>query len=552
VGILLRFDPLYTAAVLFPAALGAAVELLPPWMLLAPDYGYALVTPRLEKGWSANIKGRRGGPLANAPQCGVPPALRGEEWVRAAKVGDYERGELNICFIYNGLLGSGEKISLTLTVPELKRPEGIEDAVWKRIRRPYMNVWQPASDWMGKPAAAMVLANNVLSDPASLSLWYYSAPMHFWHEPLQGIDVSILLRHSLDFYIRHYCSPVGHMVAFGMHDLYVSCNANFLIAAWDYFKISGDLAWFRANIMKLNNLADYLIRRDIDDDGIIESYGSGNRGMLRNPDRADVWWEMVNFNYKNSWLNIVSYRAFLCFSEILKACGYDKGAARFEKAAGRIKERFYELFYNPQTGVIASWISLDGEMHDYAYTPINGMAVAYGLVPRDKAKGVMRRMLDLLAKSGFDAIHLGVPLNLLPIHPLDRIQPSIGPDGELDEQWIQHGGEDGSADFGKQVYNGSISPVQTWHFILGLQKAGFADEADAIINAMSGTAYCGGFHNGIVNCGYGGAEHLRWDGNTCGYEGYLADEWVFLTTAFTGNEESLKSFLGPVYVGSAE
>jgi hypothetical protein len=320
-----------------------------------------------------------------------------------------------------------------------------------------------------------------------------------------------------------------------------------LIAAWDYFKISNDIKWFKDHLETLHNVADYLIRRDIDADGIIESYGSGNSGMLRAPDAGDVWWEMVNFNYKNSWLNILSYRAFLCTAEILEACACGKEAIRFKRAAERIRACFFDLFFNPATGVIASWISLDGEVHDYAYVPINGMAAAYGLIPPDKVKDVMRRMLSLLEETGFDAIHLSLPLNLLPIRPQDRRQPNIGLDGEENPQFIQYGGTDGWDDFGRHVYNGSLSPVQTWHFILGLQRAGLMDEADRILGAMTDTACRGGFQNGIVDCGYGGAEHLLWNGNTCGYEGYLADVWVFLTASFTKNPDMLKRLLGPVY-----
>lgn len=288
VSLSLPFDQLYTATVLYPTTLGNKNECLPPWMILAPDYGYALITPSPKNGWSATIIGQRNYVKENAPLCGVASSLRAQEWIKASKVLDYKRGELDLRFTYHHILKPGAKIELKLTVPELLQPEGIDGTTWQQIRRPYMNVWQPNSSW-ANDALTMVLSNNVLSNPASLSIWYYSAPMHFWHKILPGIDMIILLKHSLDFYIKHYCLPTGQMIAFGRHDTYISTNASFLIAVWDYFKISGDKLWIEDNINKLSNLANFLIRRDIDDDGIIESYGSGNKGMLRDPDRADVW-----------------------------------------------------------------------------------------------------------------------------------------------------------------------------------------------------------------------------------------------------------------------
>jgi hypothetical protein len=32
----------------------------------------------------------------------------------------------------------------------------------------------------------------------------------------------------------------------------------------------------------------------------------------------------------------------------------------------------------------------------------------------------------------------------------------------------------------------------------------------------------GGFQNGVINMGPGGAEFMDWNGKPCGYEGYLA------------------------------
>jgi len=339
------------------------------------------------------------------------------------------------------------------------------------------------------------------------------------------------------------------MTAFGKHDIYISTNAHFLIACWDYWKSSKDIEWFKSNIEKLNIIANYLIDRDIDNDGIIESYGSGNAKTLRDPNRADVWWEMVNINWKNPWTNAHAYRAFLCFAQILDACKKPGGANRYRKAAERIKQEYYKLFYNPETGWICSWISLDGNMHDYCYVPINSIAIAYGLVPREEGEKILLKIMQKINDIGFNSYRLGVPLNLIPVHPDDRIQPSISADGienEIHAETLRAAGEDGSSDFGKHVYNGSIAACQTWHYLLALQEMGLNYEADRILGLMIDTANKGEFQNGIVNRGYGGAEHLRWDGKTCGYEGYLADHWVFLTAAFTRDKYFRELLLGPL------
>jgi hypothetical protein len=104
--------------------------------------------------------------------------------------------------------------------------------------------------------------------------------------------------------------------------------------------------------------------------------------------------------------------------------------------------------------------------------------------------------------------------------------------------------DDGTASFGKVAYNGIISPAQTFPYLLGLQAAGLDAEADRILEAMVRTAEAGGFQNGVVNEGWAGAEHRRWDGGTAGYEGYLADNWVFLLACLTREPELRAKYLG--------
>ena len=56
-----------------------------------------------------------------------------------------------------------------------------------------------------------------------------------------------------------------------MYDMYVSTGPSVLISAWDYWTISHDKPWLEKRIQELHLIADYLLRRDIDNDGLIES-----------------------------------------------------------------------------------------------------------------------------------------------------------------------------------------------------------------------------------------------------------------------------------------
>ena len=183
VRIALPINALLAAAVLIPAGLDPSNRGLGPWLLIAPDFGHLLVEAESPVAWFGINDGVRGGSSANAPQEGVDPRLRGQAWLDAVKLPAYKPGKLFLQFASEAPLGPGHLVTLRFRPQELSMPEGIPAHTWKRIRRAYLNHWQPCGTWCG-PERTMVLANNVLSDPASISLWFYAEPTVLYPQPL--------------------------------------------------------------------------------------------------------------------------------------------------------------------------------------------------------------------------------------------------------------------------------------------------------------------------------------------------------------------------------
>ena len=413
ISLTLPLNPLMTPTVALPAGFDAQGRSVGPWLVVAPNFGHLRVEAEPADGWTVVQSGTRGGGGPMGPFEGVDPRLRGQAWKDAVKDPGYSPGRLNLQFLPTKPLRAGSPLVLRFRPQELSTPEGVDRAAWKRIRRAYLNNWQPCGTWMG-PQASWVLANNSLSDPASCSLYFYAEPMLFWHQPVPGVDIQVLLRRSLDYWLQNHVSAQGHVNAFGrMYDLYPSTGASLIISAWDYWKISGNTAWVDQQIDVLHRMADYLQRRDVDKDGLIESYGSGNAGTLRDPDRADIWFEMIHFGHKNAWANALEYRAFLCTAEMLDATGHPKGGTYYRGIAAKLREAYVRQFLSPQTGWFVSWVSQDGQVHDYCHTFVNGIAVAYGMVPPDEGKKILSRVVAKSKSIGFTAWHLGVPANLI-------------------------------------------------------------------------------------------------------------------------------------------
>ena len=87
----------------------------------------------------------------------------------------------------------------------------------------------------------------------------------------------------------------------------------------------------------------------------------------------------------------------------------------------KLRAVYYKTFYDPATGVLAGWKSSDGQLHDYYFTFVNGMAITYGLVPRDQANAIMDRLLAKMKEVGFTHFEYGLPGNLIPVRRDDYL-----------------------------------------------------------------------------------------------------------------------------------
>ena len=67
-----------------------------------------------------------------------------------------------------------------------------------------------------------------------------------------------------------------------------------------------------------------------------------------------------------------------------------------------------------------------GQLHDYYFPYISGIAIHYGLVPADRAGPIMDRLLAKMKEVGFNRFDLGLPGNLVAIPLKDYKTPEKG------------------------------------------------------------------------------------------------------------------------------
>lgn len=488
------FDPRTTPTTAIPSKWEPKGKLRLPAALIAPDFGAAL----LREAGGAALEGR----------------LEGS---RAAKAADL------VVELPRDALLAEEGIRLELEPFPLAPPEGLRDAaLWKRARRGWLGAFQPTAAWgdPGNPfsAPAGILANNVVSDPASASLWFYADQALWTPEIAPGIRPIDLVRRSIDWWLDERTRPSGEVVCYWDYGGFLDANAGPIIAAWDYVEAAGDRAWLERRIERLEFIARFLARRDVDGDGLIEAAQTGNRGTLIQPGRSCAWWDALNCGWKDGYTNAVIYRAFACLAELEESLGRAAEAAEFRGLARKLKGAYRAALFNPETGWLGWWRSQDGELHDYASPTLNGIAIEYGLVEPEEGRAILARLWKKMEDAGFRRLDLGVPPMLVPVPRHDYLLPdSIGCPKK----------EDGTDTFG-QYMNGGITAGQVLHWIAAHFAAGDGARGERTLEAMLGRLEAEGFHNGVRDAAGEGADWTTWDGRPCGYEGYLADSFRFL------------------------
>ena len=354
-----------------------------------------------------------------------------------------------------------------------------------------------------------------------------------------------LVRRTVDWWLDCRTRPTGEVVAYWDYGDMLDTNPALLIAAWDYVEATGDRAWLGKRIERLEFVADYLVRRDLDDDGIIESTHSGNYGTLKEPMRAGSCYDTINAGHKDAYCNALIYRAFKCLADLEKQLGRNSQAAKYAGRADRLKAAYVKTFYNPATGWLGWWVSKDGQLHDLSSPMINNLAICYGLVEPAQGRDILGRLWTKLEKVGFQRFDLGVPITLAPVRRGDYLMGLPSGTCGVPER------EDGADTFGLYL-NGGCMVDDAIYAITALHIVGEGEKGDRILRAMLARQEKGvfpnggGFQNGVVNKYPHGAEFFTWDGQTCGYEGHLTYSYAFLQTVLLREPAFRQKLLRPL------
>lgn len=364
------------------------------------------------------------------------------------------------------------------------------------------------------------LANNTASDTCAFCYYEYADIAALSPPLVEGLTALDVVRQTLDRILAGetaYGLPAPHAVC--CPSPFSDALPSLMIAAANCVRAGGSDDWLAANYEGIRCWAESMLATDTDRDGLFKYSVSGDSGIWKDgaPSfRPSNWWDTIGFGHEDAYGNALAYRALPNMAMMAKKVGRDDDAARYLAAAEKLRDAYYNRFYDPATGVLGGWRSSDGKLHDYYFLFVNGIAIHYGLVTKQQANEIVDKVLAKMREVGYENFHLGLPGNLITVGLADCVD-------KRGHGRFGCGVRSDNSDGFENYENGGATGAFAFFTIAALYDLGRKAEADKILFAMLDEYGKEGFSQRAADGK--STDWRRWDGTPTGYEGYLTDDY---------------------------
>ena len=189
---------------------------------------------------------------------------------------------------------------------------------------------------------------------------------------------------------------------------YVTCVA-------EQFDLTGDLRWLRSHRDSCRAALEYMLKRDSDQDGLVEVIPHSHT-----EEKGSDWIDIVWASHENALVNAEMFEAMNQWSALEDLMGDPAQANHYRAAAQKLKAAFNKPiaeggFWNPERNWYVYWREPDNSIHgDNLVTPVNFAAIAYGVCDEpSRCAAILAQIETLMQKENL--FHW--PLCFFPFRP---------------------------------------------------------------------------------------------------------------------------------------
>lgn len=179
----------------------------------------------------------------------------------------------------------------------------------------------------------------------------------------------------------------------------LDANTDYVINVSELFQLNGDMSWVLSHKAQCEKALAYLIERDSDHNGLIEAYADSHLEK-----KGSDWIDVIWASWENAFLNAKLYYALISWAQVEELAGDSPKTAYYCDLAEQCKYRFNQPvanggFWNEDHQWYVYWRDRDGSVHgDNLVTPVNFMAIAYGICDDNERRKAILDNIEILMK----------------------------------------------------------------------------------------------------------------------------------------------------------
>lgn len=177
-------------------------------------------------------------------------------------------------------------------------------------------------------------------------------------------------------------------------------NTDQVINVAELFHLNGNISWARTHKSQCEKVLEFLLRRDSDNDGLVEAMTDSYQEK-----KGSDWIDVIWASYENAFLNAKMYEALIQWADVENILGDSIRADNYLQIAEKLKRRFNQStadggFWDPEKQWYVYWRDKDDRIHgSNLVTPVNFMAIAYGICDdRNRQEAILSKIETLMGE----------------------------------------------------------------------------------------------------------------------------------------------------------